>query len=210
MVIDFRSQLSPAQDQGMRQTCVAFAAGAFNELAQRYPCSAEFLAWCSVKVSSAAHEDEGVPLSAAGEVLVRLGQPSEVAWSYKATPAGSPPVSVFRAARSIRRHDHVVSRGFDPASAQQELSAGRSVVVGLRISQSFFNITAASPTLDLTPAAGVAATFLHAVALVGHLGTRNPWLLRNSWGASWGDGGHAYASDDYMKASVEEMLVVEP
>ncbi len=35
----------------------------------------------------------------------------------------------------------------------------------------------------------------HAVALVGY--TRDRFVVRNSWGTAWGDGGFAYASHDY-------------
>jgi len=35
----------------------------------------------------------------------------------------------------------------------------------------------------------------HAVCLVGH--TAHCFIVRNSWGAGWGDGGFAYAADDY-------------
>ena len=37
----------------------------------------------------------------------------------------------------------------------------------------------------------------HAVCLVGY--TAHCFIVRNSWGAGWGDGGFAYASDDYRR-----------
>ena len=42
----------------------------------------------------------------------------------------------------------------------------------------------------------------HAVCLVGY--TAHCFIVRNSWGADWGDGGFAYASDDYAAGAITE------
>jgi C1A family cysteine protease len=42
----------------------------------------------------------------------------------------------------------------------------------------------------------------HAVALVGY--TANRFIVRNSWGRNWGDGGYAYASANYAEDAFTE------
>lgn len=42
----------------------------------------------------------------------------------------------------------------------------------------------------------------HAVCLVGY--TRDHFIVRNSWGVAWGDGGFAYASNEYAAAAFTE------
>ena len=42
----------------------------------------------------------------------------------------------------------------------------------------------------------------HAIALVGY--TQDYFIVRNSWGTSWGDKGFAYASNDYARAAFTE------
>ena len=42
----------------------------------------------------------------------------------------------------------------------------------------------------------------HAVCLVGY--TADSFIIRNSWGADWGDGGFAYASDRYAADAITE------
>ncbi len=42
----------------------------------------------------------------------------------------------------------------------------------------------------------------HAVAIVGY--TQDRFIIRNSWGTTWGDKGHAYASMDYAKDALTE------
>jgi hypothetical protein len=47
----------------------------------------------------------------------------------------------------------------------------------------------------------------HAVALVGYKPDR--FIVRNSWGTGWGDGGFAYASYDYAQEAFTEAYGVE-
>ena len=42
----------------------------------------------------------------------------------------------------------------------------------------------------------------HAICVVGY--TADGFIVRNSWGPGWGDGGFAYASDDYAADAVTE------
>jgi hypothetical protein len=42
----------------------------------------------------------------------------------------------------------------------------------------------------------------HAVAIVGYNATR--FIVRNSWGTGWGDGGYAYASNAYAGKAFTE------
>lgn len=209
MAIDLRSQLPPARDQGSRSTCVAFAAGAFNDVVAGASHSTEFLAWCAVEVSGVDDESAGLSLQAAGDALTRLGQPPESRWPYQVLPAGAPPISAFRVARLLRRTAHKSQPGFNQAIALAELTAHRTVLLGLRLTPTFFAVTSSRPNVDFDRPLSPTSTFLHAVALVGHLETAHPWLLRNSWGTGWGDAGHAYASDAFLNQHVLEMLTVE-
>jgi len=48
----------------------------------------------------------------------------------------------------------------------------------------------------------------HAVALVGY--TPDRFIVRNSWGTAWGDGGYAYASVSYAEQAFTESYGVAP
>jgi hypothetical protein len=39
----------------------------------------------------------------------------------------------------------------------------------------------------------------HAIAIVGY--TKDKFIIRNSWGTTWGDNGYAYASNEYVSAA---------
>jgi hypothetical protein len=62
---------------------------------------------------------------------------------------------------------------------------------------------------DAADTAGVLTTYVHpgrpaghAVALVGY--TQDHFIVRNSWGLTWGDNGFAYAKDAYAAAAFTE------
>jgi len=48
----------------------------------------------------------------------------------------------------------------------------------------------------------------HAVAIVGY--DTDSFIVRNSWGTGWGDGGYAYASNNYAFAAFTEVYGVVP
>ncbi|HSF51162.1 MAG TPA: C1 family peptidase [Nitrososphaeraceae archaeon] len=47
----------------------------------------------------------------------------------------------------------------------------------------------------------------HAVALVGY--TPDRFIVRNSWGEGWGEGGYGYASNEYASAAFTEAYGIE-
>lgn len=69
-----------------------------------------------------------------------------------------------------------------------EIASGRPVVVGLDVTAQWESL--AGGTLDAPEGTSVGG---HAVVLVGYDAPARRWLVRNSWGESWGDGGYAWA-----------------
>jgi hypothetical protein len=45
----------------------------------------------------------------------------------------------------------------------------------------------------------------HAVTIVGYQSAKERFIIRNSWGEAWGDGGYAYASREYAKLAFGEV-----
>lgn len=129
------------------------------------------------------------------------GQPSESDCPYTMFEPDSswkPPagVAVFR-----RASDH----GFDHRVIRQSLQQNAVVVLGIELTITFYKN--AAPWI-ISPAPLVNA--LHAVAAVGHGSTAGKplVLIRNSWGTSWADGGHAWLDDDFVSQHVREILVM--
>jgi len=81
---------------------------------------------------------------------------------------------------------------------QQEILTNGPVTVGYSVYDSFFTFFESNPTGIYSSAQRVAGDPLdgmHAVDLIGFGTSSDPsiglyWIVRNSWGTSWGDGGY--------------------
>lgn len=129
-------------------------------------------------------EDSGA-LIADGVSVLRLGWRSSpscpTVWSDDWTLAPDPipyasPRLVSAAALEIT-----------PDAIAWELASGRPVVVGIDVTAQWEQLS--GDTLDDPEGTSVGG---HAVCLVGYDAPARRWRVRNSWGASWGDGGYAW------------------
>jgi C1A family cysteine protease len=200
-VIDLRSRMRAAGDQGPRGTCVAFAVTGAHEshrgagAAQTAPdgLSEETLYWGCKQVDGIP--GPGTRLSASDAALQRWGQPLEHLWPYDGhrndqDTTYQPPPTAIDAANCHRASLRRVLR--DTPTIQTELASGHAVIVALRVWEGLRRpgpepIPAPSPS-ELLPAG-------HAVAIVGYDSRQGAVLLRNSWGRRWGTDGHLWVSD---------------
>jgi len=69
--------------------------------------------------------------------------------------------------------------------------------IAIPVYRSFYSTGADG--LVSTPQSGETLAGYHAVALVGwkKVGGKGYWIVANSWGVSWGDGGFCYLAEDY-------------
>lgn len=207
---DLRYLFGPVRDQGARPTCLAFAASdAHAALRENWtPLSCEYVFYHAQR-RSGRPMTVGATLPKVLETLRHEGQPEEKGWPYLSqTPVEleqwRPPQDVgrlFRRAGEIRGNvvDEVVS----------ELNNGRPVLVLMTLSMSFF--MAGSDGLVNSPSDEQPnLSQRHAVIAVGHgeaLGQR-AILVRNSWGAGWGDGGYALITEPFLVPRIFRLAVL--
>ena len=201
IAFDYRSTLGPIRDQGARPTCLAHAVSTAHEHARgnAVPLSPEYLHYFA---SSGSEHAPGVSVPEMSVTLVEIGQPTEVDCPYHADslpPNWSPPegVSLYRRA-SIEK---------PPLTAEVEtsLTAGRPPVLGISLPTTFHDPV--SPWL-ISPHGTVVG--LHAVLAVGLAvdGDQRRFLIRNSWGVQWADGGYAWLDGSFLQQHLREILVV--
>jgi C1A family cysteine protease len=77
------------------------------------------------------------------------------------------------------------------------LAAHGPILAGLSVDQTWDNATATHGNLDTYYPNTVRGG--HAIAIVGYTATGR-FIVRNSWGTSWGDNGFAYASPAYINS----------
>lgn len=80
------------------------------------------------------------------------------------------------------------------------LSTKGPILTALGVDETWDNATATGGNLDVYKPATVRGG--HAVLIVGY--TQDRFIVRNSWGTGWGDGGFAYASLAYAEAAFKE------
>lgn len=211
VMLDLRPALGVVRDQGLRPTCMAFAMSAAHEalLDRQAPLCTEWLYYHGVKLAG-DHPDAGLSPSTALETLRADGQPDEACWPYSTDKVPSP----WRPPATPRIIFHADGdRGtFDIGAIQASLHDRRPVVLTLLVDNTFYAwdaieggalINHLPPPFDDESGHAVLAVGL------GKLNGQTHVLVRNSWGAEWGDHGHAWLSETYLAARTDAVLTLK-
>lgn len=206
--VDLRAGLSPVVDQGHLGSCTANAIvsglAEYILLQQGNPLvrlSRLFLYWEERYMEGTVDEDSGAYIRDGMKVLQQIGTCPEVEYPYvienfRDTPT---PRQITDAAafRLINRY----SRVNDLLALKTALAEGLPVVVGFMVYDSFASETVAEtgivPIPDPTQENQLGG---HAILAVGYtqIEGENYIVIRNSWGASWGDQGYGYMPEGFF------------
>ncbi len=203
--VDLRAWMTPVEDQGALGSCTSNAlAGALEYLVRRetgehVDVSRLFIYFNQRLWDDAVREDIGAAVSHGVRVLAQVGAPLEQLWPYdRRLFAVQPPEHVYREAARFRLKDWwsvpVERRAFESC-----LAGGFPIVFGTRVTESFMNVgrTGMVPMIG-TGDRDDAKHARHALLLCGYDSARQLFVLRNSWGTDWGDGGYGYIPYDYL------------
>ena len=164
-----------------------------------HPSPAPFLYYNERQKEHTLAEDAGALLSDGVESLCVNGICPESEWPYDVTRFRTPPPpQCYRDAR-LNRASVVQNLRNTLPSMCTCLSMNRPFVVGIRIYESF-----ESPEVTRTgrvpmPRLGQErALGGHAVLVCGYDEGAREFIVRNSWGCGWGDGGYFYLPYEYL------------
>lgn len=210
IITDLRKSFGPIRDQGPRPTCLAFAASDAHAAARGDPwdpLSCEYAYYRAVKRQGGGPLD-GTTVPAMLAVLEQDGQPREADWPYLPTAPidtslWQPPAGLNR---FYKRKGNYMSGDFGKIT--RSMDAGIAVIVVMTISRAFFVPTADAIVAGTEP---VVPSLLHAVVAVAHAtdGVERLILVRNSWGAGWGDRGHAWLAEHYAAPRIVDLAVLK-
>jgi C1A family cysteine protease len=194
--IDLRPYCTPVENQGNIGSCTGHAItsaievllkrrGASTELSRLFVYYQERLLEGTVSIDAGAYIRDGI------KACYQWGTPQEKLWAYntrfwsvKPTPAAYADALT----RKITRYERCTN--FDAVKAA--LSAGFPVVVGFLVYPSFLSASVAKTGVMPYPGAKERPLGGHAVCLVGYDDATRRFIVKNSWGASWGDRGYFY------------------
>lgn len=206
---DCRTLFPTVRDQGPRPTCLAFALSDAHSAARKAGHhSAEYLFYHAVQRTASKDPSKGLTMAAGTAALEHDGQPVEADWAYlpalpKAPHSWSPPQAktLFRAIGANRK--------MTLKDVRRELDAGVPFVLGVRISRAFVRVDEKGILPDLLSDSDCGG---HAMVAVGHgeIKGKPAILIRNSWGLTWGDRGHAWLEDSYLVPRLISATTLSP
>ena len=198
--VDLRPLFGPARDQRQRPTCLAFAASdAHAAVRAAWDALSPEYAFYHAQRRAGRSPAQGALLPAMLDALRQDGQPLEYGWPYLTeTPDSTswlPPATV---GPRFGRAGEKFGPSLDRLAA--ELDQGRPAIILLTLSRSFY-LPDSRTVIDLVAGEAPEPDRRHAVIAVGH-GTvdgQRAVLIRNSWGARWGNAGHGWLTERFLE-----------
>jgi Cysteine protease len=215
--VDLTDQCPPVYDQGRIGSCTANAIAAAFEFDLIRQAMADFMpSRLFVYYNERAMEghvgyDSGAAIRDGIKSVTKLGVCAESEWPYNDTPATSeggpfppgdpaaerPPASAYAAALQNRAVAYQrVQRDLDHQRAC--LAGGRPFVFGFTVYESFESQQVATTGEVPMPGSGETVLGGHAVLAVGYDDAQQRFVVRNSWGASWGKKGYCTMPYAYL------------
>lgn len=206
-------------DQGATGSCVGWgtADGVLrwhfvkaNRLAKSDPLSVRYV-WMAAKETdvyttrpTSFIEQDGTWLKAALDVARKFGVVTGTLLPFE-NLANSPELytgreDVFYAKAAQRKIASYFNLGTNLSNWRSWIANNGPILTRLDVDTTWDSATAHHGKLEVYDAAHTRGG--HCVALVGY--TQDHFIVRNSWGKTWGDNGYGYASDKYAAAAFTE------
>jgi hypothetical protein len=204
--VDLRPFMTTVENQGRTSSCVANAvAGAYEYLAKRhlgasaYDVSRLFIYYNARDLGGCADEDGGSVIGDAIEGLKRYGACAERTWPFEEGAVNERPSdeAFDEAVEFLVEGAELVPTRLD--AWRGALAEGHPVIFGISLYESFDAhrrrglVPMPSPRESSRASHGG-----HAMLCVGYSDKDRLFIVRNSWGDDWGDGGYCYIPYDYL------------
>ncbi len=201
--VDLRSACPPVMDQGQMGSCTSQAlAGAMDFLeiskdSRAGMLSRLFIYFNEREIEGTVSQDSGAQLRDGVKSLNKLGVCHENLWPYKTDRIFEKPSAAAYTdglGHKIESYERITSlEGMKAA-----LASGLPFVFGFQVYSGFESAAvAASGVVDL-PLPGETVLGGHAVMAVGYDDTSKRFIVRNSWGSTWGQAGYFTLPYDYL------------
>ncbi|WNR43887.1 C1 family peptidase [Paenibacillus roseipurpureus] len=199
--VDLRSEMSPVVDQGSLGSCTANAIASglreyllLSSQENWTELSRLFLYWHERQLEGHINEDSGAYIRDGMKVLQKIGVCPEEDYPYILSEFRDRPVREAELhAANYRINDY--HRISDLHALKAALAEGLPVVIGMQLYESFQSADAADTGKIPAPKKSKERVLGgHAMLAVGYVdrGTSGHVIVRNSWGAAWGDHGYCY------------------
>lgn len=210
--VDLRTtgNFPPVYDQGDLGSCVAQSTAALLYfLDKNIPDDDSFpdvqrsrlqLYYNARKIEGTVDSDDGCMIRDAFKGLNSVGVAPETDWPYEPTRFSmEPPQDVTVNNQKLINYKRI-SRNLE--GIKLAVAAGYPVVVGLLLYSSFeSDHTSTTGIVTMPDKKKEQELGGHAVLIVGYDDTKQWFIVRNSWGTTWGDLGYFYLPYEYVKSA---------
>jgi len=200
-IIDLRDKMPPIYDQGDLGSCTANALAAAFEFCDdnAFTPSRLFIYYNERKLENSISDDAGANLCDGIKTLETYGVCSEKTLPYDVKKFAKKPSKTCYNEALKHKAVSCLNIHNDLSSMKKALSSGFPFVVGISVYESFESDKVASsgevPLPDINNEKCLGG---HAVLVCGYDDNKKHWILRNSWGETWGDKGYFYLPYLYL------------
>jgi C1A family cysteine protease len=204
---DLRPQCPPVYDQGDLGSCTANAiAGAvqFDLIKESKPVftpSRLFIYYNERVIEGTVNSDSGAMIRDGIKSIAHQGDAPETDWPYDIAKFAMKPSPKTYA--DAKKHQAVLYQRLMQDLAQMKgcLASGFPFVFGFTVYQSFETPQVASTGVVPMPAPSEKSVGGHAVMAVGYDDSQQRFIVRNSWGTTWGMAGYFTMPYAYLTQS---------
>ena len=207
--VDLRPQMPTVVDQGNLGSCTAnaiVAAFQYDLIKQKlniFTGSRLFVYYNERLMEGSVGQDAGAMIRDGIKSLNTYGVCSEPTWPYIISRFANKPSTAAYTQAKLNKALSYYSVASSPTAIKTALAAGYPVVIGIEVYESFESYSVSSSGVVPMPKPSEQLLGGHAVLVVGYNDVLQQFIVRNSWGTSWGKNGYfflpyAYANNSLM------------
>lgn len=212
--VDLRYMFPTIENQGTLNSCVGHATtSVYEAVTKKSDRSRLFVYWNARAYTGSTGMDAGCQIRNAMKAISVSGAAEETKWPYDASKVlVKPPTVAYSDGLSTKGDIVSYVRVTSLAALKTALNNKQPVVFGFSVPKSFYNITKEN---NILPYPDNTSSIIggHAVVAVGYDDATKMVLVRNSFGAAWGDNGHfqmPYKWFENMTGLVADAWVLVP
>lgn len=195
-MVDLRSKMPPVYDQGQIGSCTANAICAAVEYLHVAESKGDwvpsrlFLYYNERDIEGTTESDAGAQIRDGIKTLINNGVCHESLYPYRESEFRVKPIpeAYTEAKKYVALKYERVNQNLN--SIKSSLALNIPVVVGISVYESFESEDTATTGLVSLPGSNEALVGGHAVLVCGYFDAVQYFVVRNSWGPSWGQSGY--------------------